>query len=182
MAYGREDIEDNEDNLFIATAMGKLGAVNLSAAYYNAQDGFETVHRRHHHRPYSTFDDLQIFSITVAGDVAEDLTLSGEYIKSNQDNVNGDDGFVFGLNYKGAEKKVVGSYGLYAMYNDQPNSTYIEHTTDATTFDDGFKGYTLGLDYTVAENVIATINYFDTEAQELNDDDKVIMSQLYVFF
>jgi hypothetical protein len=175
LAYGRflvdeYEIADGDLNLFIATASSKFGAMDGTLAYYNLEVAHET-------------GKGNFYTIGLSGDIAKDLNLGGTYIKSDIDGYEGDDnGYALSLNYKGANKKMVGSYGLYAMYNDQPRGTYIVHTTDATTFDDGFKGYTLGLDYTVAKNLVATINYFDTEAQEADEKDKVIMSQMYVFF
>ena len=32
-------------------------------------------------------------------------------------------------------------------------------------FNEGFKGYGVGLDYTVAKNMVATVAYYDTEAK-----------------
>jgi hypothetical protein len=175
LAYGRQDGgKDTSENLFIGTVGTSFGVVDANLAYYNQEQ--------------SNADDTSIFTVGLATDVAKDLTLSGTYLKADDENEDGDDdGYAIGLNYKGAEKTVVGSYGVYAMYNNQPDTTYIAHTTDANTFSDvsgagGWKGTTLGVDYTVAKNMIATVNYFDTEALATDDDDQVIMSQLYVFF
>jgi hypothetical protein len=172
LAYGRQDSDDDYDgNLFIGTVGSTFGAVGANLAYYNQE----------HDDPSS--DDTSIFTVGLSGDIMTDLTLSGTYLKADEKNEDGDnDGFVLGLNYKGAEKTVVGSYGVYAMYNNQPYTTYIEHTTDAAKFRDGFKGTTLGVDYTVVKNVIATVNYFDTKSLDGTADDQVVMSQLYVFF
>ena len=175
LAYGRQDGgEDTSENLFIGTVGTSFGVVDANLAYYNQEQ--------------SDADDTSIFTVGLATDVAKDLTLSGTYLKADDENEDGDDdGYAIGLNYKGAEKTVVGSYGVYAMYNNQPDTTYIAHTTDANIFDTvsgagGWKGTTLGVDYTVAKNMVATVNYFDTEALATDDDDQVIMSQLYVFF
>ena len=68
-----------------------------------------------------------------------------------------DDGWTVGLTFKGAEAAKKGSWGLFANYYDLGGQTYIAHTTDANTFDgQGFKGYGVGANYTVAKNMVLT--------------------------
>jgi hypothetical protein len=179
LTYGRQDSYDedteegNDENLLIMTGETQIGAIEAKGSYFNLLRG--EGKSRH-----------QIVSIGLAGEVMPDLTLSGTYLYNNMTSTSGDkDGYVFGVNYKGANKNIVGSYGVYAKYNNQSYYTYIAHTTDANTFDKadgGFKGTTLGVDYTVAKNIVATINYFDTKALYGNNDDQTVMSQLYMFF
>ena len=123
-----------------------------------------------------------------------DFTLNGMYLKGDMsyndvdEKVLDDDGFVVGLNFKGAEAAEVGSYGLFANYYDQGGQTYLAHTTDANTFGgDGFKGYGVGLDYTVAKNMVATVAYYDTESKVADadgktPDDQIIWSALTFSF
>ncbi len=73
------------------------------------------------------------------------------------------DGYVIGLDYKGAKASDPGSWGLWAKYYDQGMNTYLAHTTDANTFwGDGFKGYGVGANYAFAKNIVANVAYYDT--------------------
>ena len=95
-----------------------------------------------------------------------------------------DDGFVVGLAYKGAEAAEVGSWGLSANYFDQGGQTYVAHTTDANTFGfDGFKGYGVAANYTVAKNMVATVAYYDTESKlNSKEDDQRLWADLTFSF
>ena len=124
---------------------------------------------------------------------AGDVTLSGMYLKGDADGAAefgstgaklDDDGYVFGLAYKGAEAAEVNSWGIWANYYNQGGQTYLAHTTDANTFDNnGFKGYGVGVNYTFAKNIVGTVAYYDTE-NKLNskDDDKIIWTDLTFTF
>ncbi len=73
------------------------------------------------------------------------------------------DGYVIGLDYKGAKASDPGSWGLWAKYYNQGMNTYLAHTTDANTFwGDGFKGYGVGANYAFAKNIVANVAYYDT--------------------
>ena len=74
------------------------------------------------------------------------------------------DGYVIGLDYKGAKADEVGSWGLWAKYYDQGTATYLAHTTDANTFwGYGFKGYGVGANYTFAKNIVGNVAYYETK-------------------
>ena len=124
---------------------------------------------------------------------AGDVTLSGMYLKGDADGAaelgsNGakldDDGYVFGLAYKGAEAAEVNSWGIWANYYNQGGQTYLAHTTDANTFDgNGFKGYGVGANYTVAKNMVATVAYYDTKSKvDSSTKDKTIWTDLTFTF
>ena len=110
---------------------GAIGAVNTTAGYTVFKDGARNR--------YSITDgsldqtipqkDNKIWNVGMSFDVAKDLKLTADYLKSNVDDVygsngtksikfDGDDGVVVGLNYKGAKASVPGSYGIYANYYD----------------------------------------------------------------
>ena len=155
--------------------------LNLAAGYINVKD----------------IDDIEDAENAIwhAGltYTAGDVTLSGMYLKGDADGAAefgstgaklDDDGYVFGLAYKGAEAAEVNSWGIWANYYNQGGQTYLAHTTDANTFDnDGFKGYGVGVNYTFAKNIVGTVAYYDTE-NKLNskDDDKIIWTDLTFTF
>lgn len=94
------------------------------------------------------------------------MYLKGDASYKNHSTDVGDDGWTVGLTYKGAEAAEKGTWGLFANYYDQGLQTYLAHTTDANSFlGQGFKGYGVGANYTVAKNIVATVAYYDTEAK-----------------
>lgn len=101
-----------------------------------------------------------------------DVGLSAMYLKGDIENKIGikndydwqKDGYVIGLDYKGAKADEVGSWGLWAKYYNQGTNTYLAHTTDANTFKgDGFKGYGVGANYTFAKNIVGNVAYYETK-------------------
>ena len=106
--------------------------------------------------------------------------LSAMYLKGDLSDDDGDkydkdwqkDGYVIGLDYKGAKADEVGSWGLWAKYYDQGTATYLAHTTDAHTFwGYGFKGYGVGANYTFAKNIVGNVAYYETKNITWNKDE-----------
>ena len=173
----------NGGNYFGGSISGDIGNVNLSGGYYKFKDiGKGSVLAKNPNGPekievpsgidngiwfigaeYKT-GNFGLNATYLKGDLktSGNLSMANEYIDTLAD----DDGFVIGLNYKGAEAADPGSWGLFANYYDQGAQTYIAHTTDAETFGmTGFKGYGVGANYTVAKNVVATLAYYDTKSK-----------------
>ena len=164
---------------------------NLMGGYVNYKDMGEGVFGNAKYAEFADLKDVENAIWYVGGDVSfGDFNLNGMYLKGdlsvNDKDVKGldDDGFVVGLTFKGAEASEVGSYGLFANYYDQGGQTYVAHTTDANTFDNrGFKGYGVGLDYTVAKNMVATVAYYDTESKlNSKEDDQRLWADLTFSF
>lgn len=95
-------------------------------------------------------------------------------------------GYVVGLNYKGADKNKPGSWGLFANYYDQGAGTFVAHTMypgDWSYYvDEGFKGYMVGGGVTLAKNMVYQLHYYDLEGKESGLDDQVIWSRLQIMF
>ena len=162
-----------------AAVVADLGNFNASAGYYN----FKDIMAKH-----SDADNAIWF--VGAGTSFGDFGLNAMYLKGDA-SVNGtdldfldDDGWTVGLTFKGAEAAEKGSWGLFANYYDLGGQTYIAHTTDADTFDgEGFKGYGVGANYTVAKNMVLTAAYYDTKSKlHTSDKDKIIWTDLTVTF
>ena len=99
------------------------------------------------------------------------------YLHSNQEGVgNEDDGYVIGLNYKGAKASVQGSYGLYAKYYDQASTTIMVHTMNGEYGTNGIKGYMVGANYAFAKNIVGAVEYYDLDGR---DKDKTNMKTLW---
>ena len=156
-----------------------FGAVNATAGYYNFKDILQKD---------SGIDNAIWF--VGAGTSFGDFGLNAMYLKGDASyqghDLDGldDDGYTVGLTWKGAEAAKAGSYGLFANYYDLGGQTYIAHTTDADTFDgEGFKGYGVGANYTVAKNMVFTAAYYDTKSKlHSSDKDKIIWTDLTITF
>ena len=153
--------EDLVANSYAGGELGAtFGAFTATAGYYNFKDiGFKNS---------SVDNDIWFVG---AGTNFGDFGLNAMYLKGDASYKNhstdvGDDGWTVGLTYKGAEAAEKGTWGLFANYYDQGLQTYLAHTTDANSFlGQGFKGYGVGANYTVAKNIVATVAYYDTEAK-----------------
>ena len=115
-------------------------------------------------------------------DVAKDLELTADYMKSNVDSIihsgkdhilfDGDDGFVIGVDYKGAKASEAGSYGIYAKYYDQARGTYIAHTMNGAYPEYGFKGYMIGANYALTKNIVASLEWYDLKSKSVTSPDR----------
>lgn len=106
-------------------------------------------------------------------------------------------GWAARLDYKGAKYNNPGSWGTYVAYYDQPAATIYDHTSEMDVnkmYDTrtnrelvngyaGIKGYEIGVNYTVARNVMAAFNYFDYQGADNNIiKDRMMWTQLYYIF
>ena len=156
-----------------------FGKFNASAGYYNFKDILAKN---------SSLDNAIWF--VGAGTEFGDFALNAMYLKGDMSyhdvDLDGldDDGWTVGLTFKGAEAAKKGSWGLFANYYDLGGQTYIAHTTDANTFDgQGFKGYGVGANYTVAKNMVFTAAYYDTKSKfDTSDKDKIMWTDLTITF
>ena len=175
-AKGVDDITDTPaDRLYAFTAESQIGMFGVYAGYIKADD--LTVKEN--------YSDKQIYNVGLAANVAKNLELTYDYAWGDKE-YNKDvskDGFVVGMNYKGAGDEV-GSYGLHANYYDQPVNAFLAPTYDMTNFAaaGGYEGWSVGADYTLAKNMMLSVNYYDSEAKVGKDDDKAIFSELNFFF
>ena len=172
--------EAAEDRVYVADVSTKLGVVDTFVTYFKVDDA-----------------DQEIYNVGAALNVAKDLKLSAEYLRGDyEDNTDDNNGYVFGLAYKGAKAATVGSWGVYANYFDQPGATFLKPTVSSyaakvgdlafTRFEngtDGFKGYEVGANYTVAKNIVAAVKYYDLEEREGNSDNvKTLWSEVVFTF
>ena len=96
------------------------------------------------------------------------------------------DGWVATLAYKSASAAKAGSWGLFGKYYDQGGATYIAHTMNGN-YDafgpDGFKGWMVGGNLTVAKNMVAQVEYYDLKDKgSTSDHNKTLWSQMVVTF
>ncbi len=166
--------EESSDRVYIAGLETKVGVVDAYANYFKA-DGVVG----------NTLYDQEVYDIGLGMNVAKDLRLTYEYMWGDDDYDNrvSKDGYIVGLNYKGAGDEV-GSYGIHAFYYDQPVNAFISPTFDLTNFapEGGYEGWSAGVDYTLAKNVLLCVNYYDTEAKVGPKEDQSIFTEVYFSF
>ena len=158
---------DSDDRIYIGTLEAALGDVDAYVAYFKTNSDM----------------DKEIWNVGASYGFG-DFTLSAEYMRGDKEHYAnaGKDGWWADLAWKGAEADQPGSYGIHAGYYDQSANAYIMPTTDAQYFDDGYKGWNVGVSYTFAKNIVGMVNYWDMESQTTNKDAQTIFSELYFMF
>lgn len=180
------------DKMWGASVGGKVGNLSLSAGYDKFQDALASIESYGIDNSAKTGTDNGIWNLS-ANYKFGDFTLAATYLDSDielRDNSKykdvDTDGYVVGLNYKGADKNKPGSWGLFANYYDQGAGTFVAHTMypgDWSYYvDEGFKGYMVGGGVTLAKNMVYQLHYYDLEGKESGLDDQVIWSRLQIMF
>lgn len=158
---------DSDDRIYIGSIEAALGDVDAYVAYFKTNSDM----------------DKEIWNVGASYGFG-DFTLSAEYMRGDKEHYAnaGKGGWWADLAWKGAEADQPGSYGIHAGYYDQSVNAYIMPTTDAWYFDDGYKGWNVGVSYTFAKNIVGMVNYWDMESQTTNEDAQTIFSELYFMF
>lgn len=180
------------DKMWGASVGGKVGNLSLSAGYDKFQDALASIDSYGRDNSAKTGTDNGIWNLS-ANYKFGDFTLAATYLDSDidlRDNSKYKDvdtnGYVVGLNYKGADKNKPGSWGLFANYYDQGAGTFVAHTMypgDWSYYvDEGFKGYMVGGGVTLAKNMVYQLHYYDLEGKESGLDDRILWSRLQIMF
>ena len=169
---------------------GDIGNLNLEANYIHAKDlNTKQANNTVYKNGWVTGSD-NIWT-AAATYKAGDWTVGAMYLHGDADDkIDGvepdKDGWVAKLGYKGATASKPGSWGLFGKYYDQGGATYIAHTMngDYTNFGpDGFKGWMVGGNLTVAKNMVAQVEYYDLKDKgNTSDHAKTLWSQMVVTF
>ncbi len=118
----------------------------------------------------------------VGGKYAFDKNVAfvGEYAQNTEADTE-DQAWTAELQYKGANAADAGSWGMYAGYRQIETFASI-----APTYDDiigaGYKGAVVGASYVPAENILATIEYFDGEETISGQDASKFFANVDFFF
>jgi len=130
-------------------------------------------------------DSLHIWEVGLGYRFDKNWKLSGAYAGSNADAVNNDRNKAWNvqIDYKGANKKKAGSYGIYAAYRHDGAGAVIVPTYDCIGVDQ--KGVELGFVYTLAPNIQWKGSYFwgkDMGANDSSTKAKTIWTRIACFF
>ena len=171
----------NDDRVYVVGVSGQIGIVDAAVNYYKAD----------------TYRDNEIYEIAAGIKVAKNLKLNAAYYNGDLSNSGGlgldDSGYLVGLSYGGAKAAKVGSWGIYANYSDRPYSTYLAptmltgyanapYTAANALAADGYKGFEVGANYTLAKNIVAGLKYYDLDAREGKGEAKTMWSEVVFTF
>ena len=187
MAYSME-----YDEVFGARVDAKIGVVDANVGYTVFNDGkfngdftyTDPVDKKVKTDSASVdLDDNEIWNVGVAFNLAKDLRLTADYMKSDLSYKGDDDAIIVGLGYKGAKAAKAGTWGLYGKYYDQARTTVVAHTMVGEYGTEGFKGYMVGANYAFAKNIVGTVEYYDLEGKDdAKTDMRTLWSQLVFTF
>ena len=177
--------DDSVADEFWATGLyGTWGNFDLGAEYVHADDVNGNV-------GIINGTD-KIWDVSAKYNVGK-FNLGAMYLKGDDDTLKDygkykdadDDGYVVSMGWAGAKASDPGSWGLYTKYYDQGAPTVIDHTMNGAwdKFDgEGFKGYNVGGNVTLAKNMVATVEYYDLKGKESDQHARTLWSQLVVTF
>ena len=167
------------DTVYGAKVDAKIGVVDATVGYTKFDDGTSSKYEwdgvdSYNRVSTADIDEDEIWNVGVAFDVAKDLTLRADYMKATDYSKDsfaklndfGDEGYVIGLSYAGAKASEPGSWGLYANYYDQDRATVMAHTMNGYYGDQGFDGYMVGANVTLAKNIVAAVEWYDLDGKD----------------
>jgi hypothetical protein len=121
---------------------------------------------------------FKVYSFGAKWNFATDFWLTSEYAKNTADGTykpSQRNAFYAQIGYKGANKAVQGSWGMFLNYkkygasaNDWRNTSIpvFENVNDGFLWTNGNKGWGVGVNYALAKNVIGTITYEDLKSYD----------------
>ena len=180
--YGKLANKDKAEDLgheYAAVSLsGKVGKLGAEALYVDVNEDLKLG------------KDNDIWALAANYAFDKNVAVKAAYLKGDVENAKGeDDGWFAIVNYKGAKAAKVGSWGAYAGYYDMAASTLIANgwnTSFANTLRNGkggFDGFKLGVNYTVAKNIVGTVEYVDLDGKnDSTKDDKTLWSQVVFTF
>lgn len=112
------------------------------------------------------------------------FSVGAMYLKSNWQDVRGDDdGYVLGIKYGDLKTFRPKTYDIFAKYYNQAQGTYIAHGMNGIgTRMQGFKGYAVGTHYTLVENVVLGLEYFNLEDKVTGLRGKTLWGSVTYYF
>ena len=167
---------------------GDLGKnATLFAGYDKFTNSDEGTYAFDDEKVSATLDDNAVWNVGFTYNFNDKASLGAAYLKSNLDSGDiSNKGVVVTGTIMGAKANKVGSWGINAKYYNQGVGTFVAHTMDPSSWKDflfeGFSGYMVGANYTVAKNMIAGVEYFDLKGKETDNHDKTLWGQMLVTF
>ena len=185
--YRAKGEEVKYDKFWGANIGYEAGKWAFNVAYDKFQDG------KINGKDAAGFKDDGVFSVQAKYNVGK-VGLDAIYMKSNVDAKylkNGEakdantHGVIVTATYAGAESAKVGSWGMVGKYYNQGAGTFIAHTSDGDPsqfVNEGFCGYSIGANYTVAKNMVAGLAYYDFKGRESKEKRRTLWTDMVVTF
>lgn len=192
-AYYGQPTDYGYDEFYGVSANGKIGKLFLSAGYDAFKDGLETAAfvGDGDKNNVGIGKDNNVWNVSASYNFG-DVKLGAAYLNSDLGdtmlmNKNVDtDGYVISASYKGAKAANPGSWGLWSNYYNQGAGTFVAHTMKTGDwgyfYNEGFKGYGIGANVTIAKNMVYNLDYYDLEGKENGKDTQVLWSRLQITF
>ena len=169
--YGVQFDYTPNDNLALNAGYTALTGIDVN--YFNNLDGMALP-------AYGDDNTANIWYVGGKYAFDKNVAFVGEYAQ-NTDADDEDQAWTAELQYKGANATDAGSWGMYAGYRQIEAFSAI-----APTYDDiigaGYKGAVVGAMYVPAENILATIEYFDGEETYSGQDASKFFANVDFFF
>lgn len=169
--YGVQFDYTPNDNLALNAGYTALTGIDVN--YFNNLDGMALP-------AYGDDNTANIWYVGGKYAFDKNVAFVGEYAQ-NTDADDEDQAWTAELQYKGADVADAGSWGMYAGYRQIEAFSAI-----APTYDDiigaGYKGAVVGAMYVPAENILATIEYFDGEETYSGQDASKFFANVDFFF
>ena len=189
----------SEDSHSSSTAVANENAKDMTAEYYGIQFDWQATEKMAINAGYTQFtgiddlnpdakdiskfvnlndDSLGIWYLGGSYAFDDNVKLVGEYAQSDADEL--EKAGIVEVQYKGSDVADPGSWGAYAGYRHLGNNVAV-----ASTYDDassGQKGYVVGASYVPAENILATIEYFDGKDMDTDTDASKFFANVDFFF
>ncbi len=158
-------------------------ATTLNGGYYQFKDNDKENY-------FGGEDTLKVWEAGFRTQFAKNLALKGSYADSDADQ--DDQAYFAQIDYKGANKSKVGSYGVWVGYRNLEANAAPKPTMDGKWAEkngrNGGKGYEVGFNYTPALNTVLRVKYVDMKkatdsAAVVGDrDSKFLQAQAEFFF
>ena len=183
------------DNIFGASVSGQVGKLGLSVGYDKFQEGLGGTNPMYAQLAKEG-EDNAVWNVCASYAFDKNVKLNLTYLHSDLNDSEialpagvtdvDTDGYVINMAYKDANRNKVGSWGAWATYYDQGAGTAVAHTMKTGDWGyflgEGFKGYNVGANVTLAKNMVYNLDYYDLEGKETGADTKVLWSRLQINF
>ncbi|MDO4178194.1 MAG: S-layer homology domain-containing protein [Phascolarctobacterium sp.] len=153
--------------------LGKIATLNVG--YYDLNDGGKIA------------VDKEIINVGLALKLNKDFKFLADWYKLNSDDdvIDGNQGWGLGVAIKGAKAAKPGSWGINAKYIDIEDGIMVSngwnHSDGSSSA--GQKGWAVGGYYTIAKNIVAGVEYYSTEWKTKADGhQETLWSQLVFTF
>lgn len=197
VAFGSEDFtatlaagrynKGHLDTNGLGTALGV--AKDITGEYYGLQLDYAASEQLALNAGYTALKNIENIDADaniwyIGGSYAFDknVKLVAEYAQNTEDyNWDQDQAWTAELQYKGANPADAGSWGMYAGYRQIDALSVIKPTYD-DIIGAGYKGAVVGASYVPAENILATVEYFDGKDTVFDQDASKFFANVDFFF